>query len=112
MNHDLNPLHCAFLSNLNDDRSPQPCSTKTLGPQVNQNANSKHQFDRQTASVEKIVELPNGFRTVWKDQSYSYATGTFQPTVMFKKEKPEKLTGPVTLCTAILYGNIEEKWFV
>jgi len=92
-----NPWHSEFLSSLKehkDNRSAQPCTTKkivgtkNIEAQVDQNASSKHDFVAQIDSNEKVVKLPNGFRTVWKDQSYCYATGKFRPIGLCTNEKP------------------------
>ena len=80
-----------FLSSLKDfkdNTSQQSCDTKSVETQANPNASSEHQNDRQPESNEKIVKLPNGYRTVWKDQSYSYATGKFKPLGLCTRENP------------------------
>ena len=68
------------------NQSPQPSTTKPIEHHVDQNTNSELPID--VKSAEKIVKLPNGMRTVWKDQSYTYATGTFKPSGLCTKEKP------------------------
>ena len=86
-----NPSHSKFLSSLKepkDNRSAQPFTTKHIEAQVDQNASSKHDFIAQIDSNEKVVKLPNGFRTVWKNQSYCYATGKFEPIGLCTKEEP------------------------
>ena len=68
------------------NRSPQPSTTKPIEHHVDQNTNSE--LPIVVKSAEKNVKLPNGMRTVWKDQSYTYATGTFKPYGLCTKEKP------------------------
>ena len=67
------------------NQSSQPSTTKPI-EHHDQNTNSELPID--VKSAEKIVKLPNGIRTVWKDQSYTYATGTFKPSGLCTKEKP------------------------
>ena len=86
-----NPWYSNFLSSLKetkDNRSAQPFTTKNIEAQVDQNASSKHDFIAQIDPNEKVVKLPNGFRTVWKNQSYCYATGKFEPIGLCTNEKP------------------------
>ena len=86
-----NSWHSDFLSSLKeqkDNQLPEPYTTKHIEAQVDQNESSKNEFAAQMESIEKVVKLPNGFRTIWKDQSYSYATGTFKPAGLCTKENP------------------------
>ena len=99
-----NPWHSKFLSSLKehkDNLSAQPCTTKNIEAQVDQNASTKHDFVAQIDSNEKVVKLPNGFRTVWTNQSYCYATGKFEPIGMCTKEEP----GRNNILTYIWYDS-------